>query len=86
MVLSLHDEGQWVIVTSLVCQSISGLCSISVAEDDSHLTDTSDMEGGSFQVALVLDDEVHDVSNVTGFVEGSIYVIDGNGLGEAMGV
>ena len=56
-----------------------------VAEDDGCLANTSDMEGGLFQVTLVLDYEVHDLSNVTGFVEGSIYIIDGNGLGEALG-
>jgi len=52
-----------------------------VAEYDSCQADTSDVEGGSFWVTIVLDNDVHDLSNVTGFVEGSIYVIDGNGLG-----
>ena len=37
-------------------------------------------------MSLVLDHEVHDLGNVTGFVEGSIYIIDGNGLGEVLGV
>ena len=53
--------------------------------DDSHPADTSDIEGGSLQVTLVLDDEVHNLSNVTSFIGGSIYIIDGNGLGEALG-
>jgi len=57
-----------------------------VAEDDSHLANTSDMEGGSLQVTLVLDDEVHNLSNVSGLIEGSIYIIDRNGLGEALGM
>ena len=35
-----------------------------VAKDDSHLPDTGDVEGGSLQVTLVLDDEVHNLSNV----------------------
>ena len=56
-----------------------------VAEDDSCPANTSDVEGGSFQVTLVWDNEVYDLSNVTGFIEGSIYIIDGNGLGEALG-
>ena len=56
-----------------------------MAEDDSHPADTSDVEGGSLQVTLVLDDEVHNLSNVTSFIEGCIYIIDGNGLGEMLG-
>ena len=51
-----------------------------------HSADTCDMEGGPFQLTLVLYDEVHNLVNVTGFVEGYIYVIDGNGLGEVLGV
>ena len=39
-----------------------------VAKDDSHPVDTSDMKGGSFQVTLVLDDEAHNLSNVTSFI------------------
>ena len=56
-----------------------------VAEDDGCSADISDMEGGSVQVTLVLDYEVHDLSNVTSFIGGSVYIIDGNSLGEALG-
>ena len=55
-----------------------------VAKDDSCLADTSDVEGDLFQVTLVLDDEVHDLSNVSDFVEGSVYVIVGNGSEEEL--
>jgi len=55
-----------------------------VAEEDSHLANTSAMEGGSLQVTLVLDDEVHNLSNVTGLIEGSIYIIDRNGSWEVL--
>jgi len=37
-------------------------------------------------VTLVLDYEVHNLSDVTTFVEGSVYVIDGNDSGEVLGV
>ena len=33
-----------------------------------------------------LDYEVHNLSNLTGLIEGYIYVIDGDGLGEVLGV
>ena len=56
-----------------------------VAEDDGCLANTSDMEGGLFQVTLVLDYEVHNLSDVTGFIKGFVYIIDGSGSGEAMG-
>jgi len=51
-----------------------------VAKDDSCPANTSDMEGGSLQVTLVLDNEVHNLHNVT-FIEGSIYIIDWIALG-----
>ena len=47
---------------------------------------TIDVDGGRFQMTLVLDNEVHDLSNVTGFIEGEIYVIDRNGLKVVLGV
>ena len=56
-----------------------------VAEDDSCPADTSDVESSSFLVTLVQDDEVHDLSNVTSFIEGSVYVIDRDGSGVALG-
>ena len=56
-----------------------------VAEDDSHPANTSNMESGSFQVTLVLDDEVHELSNVTSFMGSSIYIIDRDGSGEVLG-
>jgi len=36
-------------------------------------------------MTLVLDYEVHDLGDVTIFVEGSVYIIDRNGSGEALG-
>ena len=56
-----------------------------VAEDDSCPANTIDMEGGSPQVTHVLDNEVNNLSIVTCFIEGFIYVIDRNGLGEGLG-
>jgi len=85
VVLGLNDEGQQVIVTSGVPVNLRVvLHKPCLSEDDSCLANTSDVEGGSFQMTLVLDNEVHDLGNVTGFVEGSFYVVDVDGSGEAL--
>ena len=57
-----------------------------VPKDDGCLADTGDVEGGSFRVTFLLAYEVYNFGDRTGFVKGSIYVIDRDGSREALGV
>jgi len=50
-------------------------------EDDGCLADTSDIEGGSFQITSILDYQIDDFSDVASFIKGSIHVIDRDGSG-----
>jgi len=53
--------------------------------EDYGCSANSDIEVGSFQVTFVLDYEVHNLSDVTSFIKGSVYVKDGNDSVEALG-
>jgi len=57
-----------------------------VPEDDGHSADACDMEGGPFQMILILDYEVNNFSYVACFIYGSIHLLDRDGSGETMGL
>jgi len=57
-----------------------------MSKDDSHSADTSDVEGGTFQMSFLLDYRINDFGDVAGFVKGSINVIDRDGWGEVLGM
>jgi len=56
-----------------------------VSEDDGHSANACDMEGGSFQVISILDQEVDDFGDVASIIEGPIYIVDRNGSREMLG-
>src|SRR5882724_7082896 len=57
-----------------------------VSKDDGHSANAHDMEGGLFQVISILDYEVDDFGDVASIIEGPIYIVDGDGLRETLGV
>ena len=57
-----------------------------VSQDDGHSANAHDMEGGSFRVISILDQEVDDFGDVASIIEGPIYIVDRDGSREMLGV
>ena len=55
-------------------------------QDDSHLANTCDREGGPFLMMPIFGYEVDDFSYVACWIQGSIHIIDGEGSGETLPV
>src|SRR5882724_3501225 len=56
-----------------------------VSEDDGRSANACDMEGGSFRVISILDQEVDDFGDVASIIEGPIYIVDTDGSREMLG-
>ena len=56
-----------------------------VPNDNSGLADTGDVECCPFGVDLVLDDQVNDFGDMTGFVGSPIHIVDWYCSGESVG-
>jgi len=51
-------------------------------KDDGHSANTSDMEGGMFQLTFIVDHKINNFSDVASLIKGSIHIIDRDGSGE----
>src|SRR5882724_9255140 len=71
MAFSLHDARNLIIEISTMCQSILGLCSMPHVPWDNHSSaDAGDMEFFPFRVILILDYQVDNLSDMSGFIGG----------------